>query len=83
MAYGSGTSLYGLPFTPAVAIMISKKSSESEYFPFIAIKGYSVSSPLFCYNPYGNGFCRCIFGTNNITFEPFYNYNPYIAAFGT
>lgn len=87
MAYGPGTSLSGLSFTPVVAIMITKKSSESEYLPFIAIRGYDTSSPIFCYYPYGNGFCSCIFRDNNITFQPyqtlpFFNYNAYIAAFG-
>lgn len=94
MAYGPGTSLSGLSFTPAVAIMIGQYSSSvTGYYTWVAIKGYDTSSKLACVTKRTSSpdaaYAKCSFGSNSISFSDYnsnfklYDYNAYVAAFGT
>lgn len=95
MAYGSGTSLSNLSFTPIVAIIIGGMSYIiPNYFFIVAIKGYDSDNdnPLsFTYKAdntvYYSG-VKCTFNSNSVSFSDYANmptnfYNAHIAAFGT
>lgn len=93
MAYGSGTSLLDLSFTPTVAIMIGQYSSYvTGYYTRVAIKGYDSNSRL-CTCASSSSInaehAKCTFSTNSVTFEKYnenfrlYNYKAFIVAFGT
>ena len=91
MAYGSGTSLSGLSFTPVVAIYNAKYSDRNIFsWTVVAIKGcYAIgSATLNDGSSCSASYCICKFNTNSVEFTnyrgyAFYSYNPYIAAFGT
>ena len=92
IAYGSGTSLSGLSFTPYICIYTAAYSSSVKgYWTWIAIKGYDTSQRLQCAtesNAGNIGYCKCIFDTNSVTIAAYnsnfrlFSYKPCIVAIG-
>lgn len=89
MAYGSGTSLTGLSFTPLVAIYTAQLGEYMDKNFFICTKG--TGGPT-CHTVeyYGDSYIcyiNCTFGTNSVTISKYGETNypirsGYIAAFG-
>lgn len=92
MAYGSGTSLTGLSFTPIVAIFTGILS---EYIPrhfFICTSGSSGYPTCHIVKDTNSteyaGYIKCTFGSNSVTVSKYGEFNwpvqlGYIVAFGT
>lgn len=84
MAYGKGTSLTGLSFTPYAGIFAGYNGSNA-YLIYVHIKG---ATKTFICAP-TTSFVQCTYTSNSITFSnpgggnTFYNSDPsYIVAFG-
>ena len=84
MAYGSGTSLTGLSFTPYAGIFAGN-TGNNVYMIYVHIKG---AAKTYICGP-TTSFVQCTYTSNSITFydprggNTFYNYDPsYIVAFG-